>query len=72
MIVPRSKKTKSGFKRDEQGRVILGSAKEMAEWVKLGFEEQNEKRNPVIPFWKNYIDLSNCVSTQLLFKHSNK
>lgn len=61
MIVPRSKKTKSGFKRDEQGRVILGSAKEMAEWVKLGFEEQNEKRSPVIPFWKNYIDLSNCV-----------
>jgi hypothetical protein len=43
MIMPRSKKTKSSFKRDEQGRVILGSAKEMAAWVKLGFEEQNKE-----------------------------
>lgn len=59
--MPRSKKTKSSFKRDEQGRVILGSAKEMAAWVKLGFEEQNKNRNPLIPFWKEYIDLRNCV-----------
>lgn len=59
--MPRSKKTKSSFKRDEQGRVILGSAKEMAAWVKLGFEEQDKNRNPLIPFWKTYIDLRNCV-----------
>ena len=59
--MPRSKKTKSCFKRDEQGRVILGSAKEMAAWVKLGFEEQDKNRNPLIPFWKTYIDLRNCV-----------
>lgn len=59
--MPRSKKTKSSFKRDEQGRVILGSAKEMAAWVKQGFEEQDKNRNPLIPFWKDYIDLSNCV-----------
>lgn len=59
--MPRPKKTKDGFKRDEQGRAILGSAKEMAEWVKLGFEEQNKRRDTDIPFHKNYIDLSNCV-----------
>lgn len=61
--MPRSKRTKDSFKRDEKGRVVLGSAKEMAEWVKLGFEEleKNRKKNPLIPFWKNYIDLSNCV-----------
>lgn len=55
------KKTKSDFNYDDQGRAILGSAKEMADWVKLGFEEQAKKRNPFIPFWKNYIDLRNCV-----------
>lgn len=45
----RPKNNKDGFKRDEKGRVILGSAKEMAEWVKLGFEKQN------------FIDLANCI-----------
>ena len=55
------KTTKASFKRDEKGRSILGSAKEMAAWVKLGFAEQNKKRSPLIPFWKNFIDLSNCV-----------
>ena len=55
------KTTKACFKRDEKGRVILGSAKEMAAWVKLGFEEQDKNRTPLLPFWKNYINLSNCV-----------
>ena len=59
--MPRSKNTKDFFKRDENGRVILGSAKEMAEWVKLGFEEQEAKNTPDIPFKQHYIDLSNCV-----------
>lgn len=57
----RSKKTKDSFKRDDQGRVILGSAKEMAEWVKLGFKEQDARNTPDIPFRQHYIDLSNCV-----------
>ena len=37
--MPRTKKTKSDFPHDEQGRAILGTAKEMAAWVKLGFVE---------------------------------
>ena len=37
-----SKKTKSDFIYDDQGRAILGSAKEMVAWVELGFEEQEE------------------------------
>lgn len=59
--MPRQKKTKDSFKRDEQGRTILGSAKEMAEWVKLGFEEQEKRKSQDIPFDHKYIDLSNCV-----------
>ena len=50
--MPRSKKTKTSFKRDEKGRVVLGSAKEMAEWA---------RNTPDIPFKQHYIDLSNCV-----------
>ena len=53
--------SKSSFNFDDKGRAILGSAKEMAEWVKLGFEEQERNRRPDIPFWKPYIDLRNCV-----------
>ena len=53
--------SKSSFKYDNQGRAILGSAKEMADWVNLGFEEQEEDRNPDIPFHKNFIDLRNSV-----------
>ena len=59
--MPRSKKSKDSFKRDEKGRAILGSAKEMAEWVKLGFKEQDARKDPDIPFKQHYIDLSNCV-----------
>ncbi len=44
-----SKITKSDFIYDDHGRAILGSAKEMAAWVKLGFAEQNKKRSPLIP-----------------------
>ena len=61
MIMPRSKKTKKSFKRDEKGRVVLGSAKEMAEWVNLGYKEQDARNTPDIPFKQHYIDLSNCV-----------
>ena len=57
----RSKNTKSSFHKDEQGRAILGSAKEMAEWVKLGFKEQEARRSPDTPFEQNHIDLSHCV-----------
>ena len=56
-----AKIVKSDFKYDKQGRVILGSAQEMAAWVKIGFKEQRKMRSPLIPYWKNYIDLSNCV-----------
>ncbi len=42
--MPKTKNTKESFKRDEHGRVILGTAKEMAVWVKLGFEEQGSIR----------------------------
>lgn len=59
--MPRSKKSKSSFNRDDQGRVVLGSAKEMAEWVKLGFEEQDKNKNPEDPFEKHFIDFRNCV-----------
>lgn len=60
--MPRSKITKASFKRDDQGRVILGSAKEMAEWVKLGFEEQNKSKTPDDEdILKNYIDFRKCV-----------
>ena len=59
--MPRSKKTKSSFKRDEQGRVVLGSAKEMAAWVKLGFEEQEKRKRPDIPFEQRFIDFRKCV-----------
>ena len=58
---PRSKKAKDSFKRDNQGRAILSSAKEMAEWVKLGFKEQDAKNTLDMPFKLHYIDLSNCV-----------
>lgn len=57
----RSKKTKASFKHDDQGRAILSTAKEMAEWVKLGFEEQDARKNLDIPFKQYYIDFSNCV-----------
>lgn len=57
----RSKKTKNSFKRDDKGRAVLGSAKEMAEWVKIGFEEQEKRRTLDIPFEQQYIDLRNCV-----------
>lgn len=57
----RIKKTKSDFNYDDQGRAILGSAKDMAAWVKLGFEEQDKKKRPDDPFYRHYIDLSNCV-----------
>jgi len=63
MIMLRSKKTKTSFKRDEKGRVVPGSAKEMAEWVKLGYKEQDTRNTPDIPFKQHYIDLSNCVVT---------
>lgn len=61
MIMPRSKKTITSFKRDEKDRVVLGSAKEMAEWVKLGFEEQDKRKSPDIPFEQHFIDLRKCV-----------
>lgn len=59
--MPRARITKSSFSYDRDGRAILGSAKEMAAWVKLGFEEQNKRRIPEEPFQQNIIDLSNCV-----------
>lgn len=60
--MPRPKKTKDSFKRDEQGRAILGSAKEMAEWVKLGLEEQDKTKAPEDDdILKNYLDFRNCV-----------
>lgn len=56
-----AKKTKPEFNYDEQGRAILGSAKEMAAWVELGFEEQDKRKITEFPFYQHYIDLSNCV-----------
>jgi len=57
----RTMKTKSSFKRDEKGRAILGTAKDMAAWVKLGFEEQDKRKGTDDPFYKHFIDLRNCV-----------
>jgi len=54
-------KTKSSFRRDEKGRAILGTAKDMAAWVKLGFEEQDKRKSTDDPFYKHFIDLRNCV-----------
>ena len=54
-------KTKASFKRDEKDRAILGSAKEMMEWVRLGFKEQGARNAQDIPFQRHYIDLRNCV-----------
>lgn len=59
--MPRSKKSKSSFSRDDQGRTILGTAKEMSAWVKLGFEEQKKRRGPDNVFLDEYIDLTDCV-----------
>lgn len=59
--MPRSKKRKLDFPRDDQGRAILGSAKEMAAWVQLGFEEQDKRKSSDDPFFKHYIDLTQCV-----------
>lgn len=59
--MPRRKKTKNSFNYDSQGRAILGSAKEIAEWVRLGFEEQNKSRRPDEALLKNFIDLRKCV-----------
>lgn len=59
--MPRTKKTKSDFSHDEQGRAILGTAKEMAAWVKLGFVEQDERKSPDDPFHQHFIDLRKCV-----------
>lgn len=55
-----SKKTKLDFNYDEQGRAILGSAKEMAAWVKMGFDEQEKRKRFDHPFFQQYIDLSGC------------
>ena len=42
MFMSRHKKSKSSFKKDEQDRTILGSAKEMAIWVIINmFFEKN-------------------------------
>ena len=60
MSVERTKKTKADFLRNDQGLVVLGSAKEMAAWVELGLEEQNKREGPIHPFFMNYIDLSGC------------
>lgn len=57
----RTKKTKDNFKRDEKDRVILGSAKEMAAWVELGFENQDKRKSPDIPFEQHFIDLRKCI-----------
>lgn len=57
----RAKRTKEDFPRDEQGRVILGTAQEMAAWVRLGFVEQDKKRTSDDPFYQHFIDLRNCV-----------
>lgn len=56
-----SKKSKAEFNRDDKGRAILGSAQEMADWVQLGFAEQDEHKNMDIPFEQHFINLSNCV-----------
>ena len=56
----RTKKTKADYTRNEQGRVVLGSAKEMAAWVMLGFEEQDRRKRFDQPFFQHYIDLSGC------------
>lgn len=61
LYMPRVKKTKASFKYDSQGRAILGSAKEMATWVKIGFNEQDKRKSSDDPFYRHYIDLSNCV-----------
>lgn len=59
--MPRTKKTKSDFPHDEQGRAILGTAKEMAAWVRLGFVEQDERKSLDDPFYHHFIDLRKCV-----------
>ena len=59
--MPRTKKTKADFPQDDKGRAILGSAKEMATWVKLGFEEQKKRSSPDDPLYREIIDLRNCV-----------
>ena len=59
--MPYLKRTKASFKRDEKDRAILSSAKEMMEWVKLGFKEQDARNTLDIPFQRHYIDLRNCV-----------
>lgn len=60
--MPRSRRTKDSFKRDDQSRVILGSAKEMAEWVRQGFEEQDKSKTPDDEdILKNFIEFRNCV-----------
>ena len=56
----RTKRTKADLTRNDQGRPILGSAKEMAAWVMLGFEEQNKRKSSDQPFSQHYIDLSGC------------
>lgn len=59
--MPRSKKTKTSFAYDDQGRAILSTAKDMAAWVKMGFEEQKKRRGADDVFLDDYIDLTNCV-----------
>lgn len=59
--MPRTNKTKTDFPHDEHGRAILGTAKEMAAWVKIGFEEQDERKSPDDPFYQPFIDLRKCV-----------
>lgn len=46
----RINKTKSDFNHDDQGCAILGSTRDMAAWVKLGFEEQDKKKRPDGPW----------------------
>ena len=59
--MPRAKKTKASFAKDDHGRTILGTAKEMAAWVKAGFEEQDKRKSPDDPFEHRFIDLRECV-----------
>jgi len=64
--MPHSKKTKSSFPHDDQGRAILGSAKEMAAWVKLGFEEQYKSKSQSPSFEHRFIASESASSIFLI------
>lgn len=60
MAMVEDNRTKSDFEKNKDGRTILGTAKDIAKWIELGFEEQEKEKFMLDIIQESYIDLRNC------------